>query len=283
MVRQPDNKYAQIENNQWRLSIDPAETLSQKELLALEALKSWLSSRIRAIKLPQLLIEVDNDLQFTREFMLPLRHTQRNADEICAILVTIMAHGCFIDPYTMARLTQNVSYEQIHRITDWQLTEDAQRLALAIIVNAISKMDVTRHWGEGKTSSSDGQRFEFKRKSLQQTFSTKFGDFALEFYTFVADNYAPYYSTPIECTERDAPYVLDGILYNESDLDIEEHFTDTHGYIEINFAAFAMFGKKFSPRIRNVAHQRIYRIDDEKDYGCLTPLISSNDRLVHLD
>ncbi len=53
-------------------------------------------------------------------------------------------------------------------------------------------------WGEGKTSSSDGQRFELKRKVLQQTYSAKFRDFAIEFYSFVADNYAPFYSIPIE-------------------------------------------------------------------------------------
>ena len=34
----------------------------------------------------------------------------------------------------------------------------------------------------------------------------------------------------IECTDRDAPYVLDGLLYNESDLPLGEHYTDTHGY-----------------------------------------------------
>lgn len=156
-------------------------------------------------------------------------------------------------------------------------------MALALIVNAITNPDVSQYWGEGKTSSSDGQRFKFKRKSLHQTYSTKFGDFALEFYTFVADNYAPYYSVPIECTDRDASYVLDGILYNESDLVIEEHYTDSHGYTEINFAAFAMLGKSFSPRIRDVKNQRIYRIDKERDYECLTPLISSHDRLINLD
>ena len=32
-------------------------------------------------------------------------------------------------------------------------------------------------------------------------------DFALEFYSFVADNYAPFFSTPIECTDRDAATV----------------------------------------------------------------------------
>ena len=53
-----------------------------------------------------------------------------------------------------------------------------------------------------------------------------------EIYTFVADNYAPFYSTPIECTDRDAAFVLDGLLYNESDLELDEHYTDTHGYTE---------------------------------------------------
>ena len=51
------------------------------------------------------------------------------------------------------------------------------------------------------------------------------------------------------------------MLYHESDLDLEEHYTDTHGYTEINFAAFAMFGMRFCPRIRSVHRQRIYCVD----------------------
>ena len=98
-------------------------------------------------------------------------------------------------------------------------------------------------------------------KVLQRTYSTRFNDFALEFYSFVADNYAPFYSRPIECTDRDAPFVLDGVLYHESDLDLEEHYTDTHGYTEINFAAFGMVGMRFCPRIRSLHRQRIYCAD----------------------
>jgi Tn3 transposase DDE domain len=101
---------------------------------------------------------------------------------------------------------------------------------------------------EGRTAASDGQRFSLPRRILQQTYSNRFRDFALEFYTFVADNYAPFYSLPIECTDRDAAFVLDGLLYNESELEIEEHYTDTHGYTEINLAAFAMLGLRFCPR-----------------------------------
>jgi TnpA family transposase len=50
---------------------------------------------------------------------------------------------------------------------------------------------------------------------------------------------------PIECADRDAAFVLDSLLYNESDLEIEEHYTDTYGYTELNFAAFAMLGRRF--------------------------------------
>ncbi len=160
------------------------------------------------------------------------------------------------------------------------MTEEAQRAALAALVHAISRLDATLHWGEGRTSASDGQRFAMPRKVLQQTYSTRFSDFALEFYSFVADNYAPFYSMPIECTDRDSAFVLDGLCYNESDLELEEHYTDTHGYTEINFAAFAMLGRRFCPRIRGLGKQRLYRLDAKRDYGPLAGLVSRADRTI---
>jgi len=151
------------------------------------------------------------------------------------------------------------------------------------LVDAITGLDTSSRWGEGRTAASDGQRFSLPHRMLQQTYSTRFSDFALEFYTFVADNYAPFYSLPIECTDRDAAFVLDGLLYNESELEIEEHYTDTHGYTELNFAAFAMLGLRFCPRIRGVQHQRIYRIDSNRDYGALAPLVGRADRAIDTD
>jgi TnpA family transposase len=87
-------------------------------------------------------------------------------------------------------------------------------------------------------------------------------------------------SMPIECTDRDAAFVLDGLLYNESDLEIEEHYTDTHGYTELNFAAFAMLGRRFCPRIKDVKHQHIYRIDATMDYGQLAHIVGRADRTI---
>jgi TnpA family transposase len=86
--------------------------------------------------------------------------------------------------------------------------------------------------------------------------------------------YAPFYNLAKESTERDSSKVLDGHLYNVSDLDIEEHYTDTHGYTEISFAAYAWIGITFSPRIKHIKHQWLYKIDENKDYGSLEPLIA---------
>ncbi|MHC4587387.1 MAG: Tn3 family transposase, partial [Planctomycetota bacterium] len=279
----PENTYACIEEDSWRLSADSSERLDKEAEVRLERLKDWLGSNMRTIKLPELLIDVDNELKISRFFMSTVQQENPRVDDICAILATIMAHGCNIGPYTMSHLIDGISYRRIRHITDWMMTEETQRTALAAVVDAISQLDITQAWGEGRTSSSDGQRFAMKRKVLQQTYSPKFNDFALEFYSFIADNYAPYYSLPIECTDRDAPYVLDGLLYNESDLPLEEHYVDTHGYTENNFAAFAMLGKRFSPRIRGLYKQRIYCIDTEKDYHALTGLVCRSDRTIHMD
>mgnify|MGYP006278963325 CR=1 FL=1 len=283
LTKEESNTYSKIEDGKWALSVDPALELTPQEADDLAKLQAWLAKHMRPIKLPDLLIEVDNKLQFTN-YLLPInKQTSRNADDISAVLAAIMAHGCFIGTYTMSRITPGISYEQIRQVSDWYLTEENLRSVLVALVKAISDLDVTRNWGDGSTSSSDGQRYEFKQSVLNQTYSTRFGDMALEFYTFMADNYAPFYSLPMESTNRDAPYVLDGILYNETELALNEHYTDTHGYTEITFTAFGMYGKIFSPRIKGVQHQRLYKIDTNYNYGSLASLISSKDHLIHMD
>lgn len=98
---------------------------------------------------------------------------------------------------------------------------------------------MTKHWGPGKTASSDAHLKTFKQKIPQQAYQERIGDFALAFYIFIADNYAPYHAKPFDCTEGESPYVMDGFLYNERDLELEEHHTDTRPTATIIFAAFA--------------------------------------------
>ena len=178
----PDNSFATVDEKGWNLSSETSEHLSESQRGKLSHLKSWLGRHMRSSKLPELLIEVDNELGFTRHFMTAAQKQDvRNPQDIRLLLAGILAHGCNIGPHTMAQLIPDVSYKQLKRVSDWQLTEDTQLQALGSVVNAISRLDATQYWGEGRTSASDGQRFGLRRKVLQQTYSTKFSDFALEF------------------------------------------------------------------------------------------------------
>jgi len=283
LSREKSNEFARIEKEGWVLSKDPAEELSASQKQALEKLKNWLARNMRIIKLPDLLIEVDNDLHFTDPYLPATRRKDRNPDDICSILTVHMCYGCNIGPQIMPQIIPGISYHQIKRMFDWQVTDEANSLALASIVNGIGGVEVTKAWGDGRTAGADGQRLGYHRKTLHRTFSHKFNDFALEFYTFVADNYAPFYNLVKEPTERDSSRVLDGHLYNVSDLDPEEWYYDTGGYDEINFAAFQMYGKQFCPRIRNIKTQWLYKIDDTKDYGNLNKLLKGAKHTIKMN
>jgi len=281
-LHEKDNLYVKVMNDKWVLSKDQGEKLSESQEEDLKKLKKWIASYMRSIKLPDLLVEVDNELNFTEAFMPLNKQGLRLVEDVCSIIVTIMAHGCNIGPYTMSRLVQNISYDKIKRITDWQLSDEALRLTLSWVVNAISKLSISKNWGEGKTSSADVHLVSFGEKVLQQTYNPKFGDYALEFYTFVADNYAPYHSTPVENVGNEAAHALDGIYYNESDLSIEEHYTDTKAAATINFTGFAFAGVEYNPRIRGLHNHRIFKIDKEKNYGSLAPLLKHKEANIKM-
>ena len=276
----PRNRQISFDDDGWRLKTDHAERLDREQSTQLADLHRWLDARRRSIRLADLLIEVENDLRFSAHF-LGAGEKQAGADEVCALLGAILAHGCNLGLYTMEKIAPTIPYGRLKQVSDWRLVEENQRAALAAIVHGISRLDAAEHWGDGRTSASDGQRFAMPSRVLQRTYSTRFNDFALEFYSFVADNYAPFYSRPVECTDRDAPFVLDGVLYHESDLDLEEHYTDTHGYTEINFAAFAMIGMRFCPRIGSLRRQRIYCADPARDHGVLEPVLRRGRRAVN--
>ncbi len=283
LLSEKDNFYSKIESGKWVLSKDSAEKLPPEDEKKLKELEKWFASHMRNIKLPDLIVEVDNDLQFTELFMPSNKEGVRDIKDICDIIVTIMAHGCNIGTYTMTKLVQDISYDKIRMITDWQLSDEGLRKALSWLVNALSNLEISKNWGEGKTSSADAHLVRFKEKVLQQSYNPKFGDYALEFYTFVADNYAPYHSTPVESIGNEAAHALDGIYYNESDLMLEEHYTDTKAATTINFSAFAFAGVEYNPRIKGIQNHKIYKVDKDKDYGSLIELLKHRDSLIKMD
>jgi TnpA family transposase len=81
---------------------------------------------------------------------------------------------------------------------------------------------------------------------------------------------------------RDSTYVLDGLLYHESDLRIEEHYTDTAGFTDHAFALMHLLGFRFAPRIRDLGDTKLYVPSRETDYPALKAMIGGTLNIKHL-
>ena len=139
---------------------------------------------------------------------------------------------------------------------------------------------MSRHWGGGTLSSSDGQRFPVSGKVRNATALPRYFGYGrgVTFYTWTSDQFSQYGTKVIPATVRDATYVLDEILDNETELPILEHTTDTAGYTEIVFALFDLLGLQFSPRIRDLGDQQLYRLDRSRRYRNLEPRLKGRIR-----
>ena len=101
-------------------------------------------------------------------------------------------------------------------------------------------------------------------------------------HTHVSDQYAPFHTQVINATARDATFVLDGLLHDESDLAIEEHYTDTAGFTDHVFALCHLLGYRFAPRIRDLADKRLNTVIPASNYPTIEPLVAAriNTRLI---
>ena len=81
---------------------------------------------------------------------------------------------------------------------------------------------------------------------------------------------------------RDSTYVLDGLLYHESDLRIEEHYTDTAGFTDHVFALMHLLGFRFAPRLRDLGDTKLYIFKRDTGYDALKPTIGGLLNIKHI-
>jgi TnpA family transposase len=112
------------------------------------------------------------------------------------------------------------------------MRDETYTKALAEVINYHHRHPYTSIWGDGTTSSSDGQRFKVSgRRGPVAQVNLRYGtEPGISFYTHFSDQYGPYRVKVISATARDAPHMVDGLLYHETDLAIREHYSDTWGF-----------------------------------------------------
>jgi TnpA family transposase len=259
------------------LKVTPLETTVPAQAQPLIDQTSAMFPRIR---ITDLLVEVDTWTDFTRHFT-SLKTGQPSKDKQL-LLTAVLADGINLGLAKMAEACPGATYAQLDRHQAAHIREETYSGALAEIVNAQHRHPFAAHWGDGTTSSSDGQRFRAGSHAestghVNPKYGTEPGRLV---YTHISDQYSPFHSKLVNVGDRDATYVLDGLLYHETELQIQEHYTDTAGFTDHLFALMSLLGYRFAPRIRNIGDTRLYTPTRDHGLSTLTPLVGG---LINID
>lgn len=253
-----------------RLVITPLVTAVPPEA---EVLVQRAAARLPLVKITELLVEVDELTGFSRHFT--HLQTGRPPKDPTALYTVLLAEATNLGLEKMAQACPGTSYDELSWVADWHLRDETYTRALAELINVHHRHPFAAHWGEGTTSSSDAQRFPAggRRESIGRVNARYGHEASVKFYGHLSDQYGPYYPTVISATASEAPYVLDGLLYHETELRITEHYTDTGAFTDQLFGLCHLLGFRFAPRIRDLADKRLYPFEKPATYPALLPLI----------
>lgn len=242
-----------IENGKLHIDKLRADTPEGAEDLVLD-----LYQQLPPARITDLLLEVDERTGFSEAFT-HLRTGAPCSDRI-GLMNVLLAEGVNLGLRKMAAATNTHSFWELLRIARWHVEGSAYDRALAMIVEAHAALPMAAFWGQGQSASSDGQFFlATDQGEAMNLINAKYGNVpGLKGYSHVSDQYAPFATQVIPATVSEAPYILDGLLMNDAGRRVRQHFADTGGFTDHVFAACALLGYRFAPRIRDLPQKRLY-------------------------
>lgn len=237
-----------------------------------------LYNRLPEIRITDILLEADQDIGFSDVFR-NLRTGSPCKDRI-GLMNVLLAEGINLGLRKMAEASNSHEYWQLMRIAAWHLDSAAIERALSMVIEAQSNLPMAKLWGFGDTASSDGQFFPSARQGeAMNLINARYGNApGLKVYSHVSDQFGPFATQNIPATASEAPYILDGLLMNETGNKIKEHYTDTGGVSDLIFATTHLLGYNFIPRIRDLPSRRLYAFEPLELHHSIRPLVGGKIR-----
>jgi len=222
------------------------------------------------ISMLEMLATVNHATNFLEEFEHWQVKFQRAKPAKKLFLAGIIGFGCDIGHRKLAQISRQIDEGELDNVVNWYFSLQNIQDANDRILRFMDRMNLPNIYRKNSDvlhTSSDGQKFEVAVDSLNANYSFKYlgKDKGVSVVTFVDMRDFMWHSSVISSAEREAAYVIDGLMHNDV-IQSDIHSTDTHGFSEFIFAATYLLHFGFAPRIKGVGRQRLYAFKNRQHY-----------------
>ena len=222
---------------------------------------STIIGKDKYIPILQMMAEINALAKFTSNFKHHKITGSKSAPENEIFYAGIFGLGSSIGLHKLANTAVGINYNTLSNAVNWYFSLDNLYAANQSLTDLMAKLWLPEKFKRERNllhTSSDGKKQCVSAESLNTNFSFKyFGNGkGSSVYRFIDERGILFYATVFSSAERDALYVIDGLLHNDA-IASNVHSTDTHGYTEMVFAVSHLIGVTFAPRIKDLASQNL--------------------------
>ena len=222
------------------------------------------------ISMQEMLATVDKATNFLDEFEHWQVKYKRAKPAKKLFLAGIIGFGCDIGHRKLAQISKQIDEAELDNTVNWYFSLQNVQDANDRILRRMDRMKLPNIYRQNSGllhTSSDGQKFEVAVDSLNANYSFKYlgKDKGVSVVTFVDMRDFMWHSTVISSSEKEAAYVIDGLMHNDV-IKSDIHSTDTHGYSEVLSGATHLLHFGFAPRIKGLGSQKLYAFKHRRHY-----------------
>ena len=223
-------------------------------------LKSLINGRWPMTSLLDMVKEAALDTGFLNEFRTIGRYQNLDtATRNQRLLLCLYGLGTNAGLKRISATTSQVSYDQLLHIRRRFIDAESIKRANVIVSNAILDIRNPEIWGPvGTACASDSKQFGAWDQNPLAEYHMRYGGRGIMVYWHVERKSMCIYSQIKKVSSPEAASMIEGVLNHCTDMDVRRQYVDSHGQTEVAFAFSHLLGFDLAPRIKRVAHSRLF-------------------------
>ncbi len=253
-------RLTETEDGKVKLSVARLDALVVPE--SLTALRTQVAGLLPRVDLPEILLKVHAWTGFLHAYTHLSGAGSRMSDLPVSAAAVLIAEACNVGlTPVVAEGHPALTRDRLGHVDANYVRAETHAAANAALIEAQAGVPIASSWGGGLLASVDGLRFVVPVRTVNAAPNPKYFGHGrgVSWFNAVNDQVAGIGAVVVPGTVRDSLYVLDTILNLDGGPKPEMVASDTASYSDMLFGIFTLLGYRFSPRIADLADQRLWR------------------------